>query len=196
VLYATSSFLDAKRLSQAPHGRHQPFHRKADVSGYQTPEWSIIEYMFSQTTGYALRIVVYLATLDGKPATIPQIAAATRAPEGYLAKVLRSLALAKLVRSQRGLHGGSVLARSANAITVYDVVQAVDPIQRIIACPLGIKGHGINLCPLHGRLDQAIGMVERAFQNSTIGELVTTQTSSKPLCELPAVSKRKREVKR
>lgn len=152
--------------------------------------------MFSQTTEYALRIVVYLATLDGKPATIPQIAAATRAPEGYLAKVLRNLALAKLVRSQRGLHGGSVLMRPANAITVYDVVQAVDPIQRIVTCPLGIKGHGVNLCPLHGRLDQAIAMVERAFQDSTISELVTTQTSSKPLCDLPAVLKKTSRAKR
>ena len=49
--------------------------------------------MFSQTSEYALRVIVYLASLDGKPATIPRIAAATRTPEGYLAKVLRGLCL-------------------------------------------------------------------------------------------------------
>jgi Rrf2 family transcriptional regulator, nitric oxide-sensitive transcriptional repressor len=76
-----------------------------------------MQIMLSQTTEYALRVMVYLASLNGKPATIAQIAAATQTPEGYLAKVLRSLALAELVRSRRGLHGGSVLARPAAAIT-------------------------------------------------------------------------------
>jgi Rrf2 family transcriptional regulator, nitric oxide-sensitive transcriptional repressor len=140
--------------------------------------------MFSQTSEYALRVVVYLASLDGRQATIPQIAAATRTPEGYLAKVLRNLALAELVRSQRGPQGGSVLARPATAITVYDVVQAVDPIQRITTCPLGIKGHGINLCPLHHRLDQAIAMVEHAFRKTSIAELVRMPAGSQPLCEV------------
>jgi Rrf2 family nitric oxide-sensitive transcriptional repressor len=142
--------------------------------------------MFSQTSEYALRVIVYLASLDGKQATIPQIASATRAPEGYLAKVLRSLALAELVRSQRGPQGGSVLARPASQITVYDVIQAVDPIQRIETCPLGIKGHGINLCPLHRRLDQAIAMDEDAFKKTMIAELVSAPSGSQPLCDLPA----------
>ena len=146
--------------------------------------------MFSQTSEYALRVAVYLASLDGKPATISKIAAATRAPEGYLAKVLRHLAVAGLVRSQRGLHGGSVLARPAKQITVYDVIQAVDPIRRIETCPLGIKSHGVDLCPLHHRLDQAIAMVERAFQDSSIAELVATRGGSKPLCDLPSSRKK------
>jgi Rrf2 family protein len=147
---------------------------------------AIISSMFSQTSEYALRVVVYLASLDGKQATIPQIADATRTPEGYLAKVLRSLALAELVRSQRGPQGGSVLARPARQITVFDVIHAVDPIQRITTCPLGIKGHGINLCPLHRRLDQAIAMVEATFKKTTIAELVSAPAGPQPLCDVPA----------
>src|SRR6185436_15644951 len=154
-------------------------HGKAGLSRYQHPECAIIHGMFSQTSEYALRVIVYLASLDPKQATIPQIAEATRAPEGYLAKVLRNPALAELVRSQRGPQGGSVLARPAKQITVYDVIQAVDPIQRITSCPLGIKGHGINLCPLHRRLDQAIAMVEGAFQDTTIAELVSAPAGPK-----------------
>ena len=48
---------------------------------------------------------------------------------------------------------------SAYNVTQYRI-QAVDPIQRITACPLGLKGH-MNLCPLHRRLDGAIAMVEK-----------------------------------
>jgi Rrf2 family protein len=98
---------------------------------------------------------------------------------------MRSLGRAGLIKSQRGLYGGSVLSRPAKSITVYDAIQAVDPIHRIITCPLGIESHGINLCCLHRRLDEAIAMVERAFQNSSIEELVSSPAKSKPLCGLP-----------
>src|SRR5688500_2570995 len=141
--------------------------------------------MFSQTSEYALRVVVYLASLEGRPATIAQTAAATRTPAGYLAKVLVHLAKGGIVRSQRGLHGGSVLARAAENISVYDVVQAVDPIKRITTCPLGLKSHGVNLCPLHRRLDEAIASVEHALRSSSIAELVAEPTSSQPLAGAP-----------
>ncbi|HSV13164.1 MAG TPA: Rrf2 family transcriptional regulator [Tepidisphaeraceae bacterium] len=153
--------------------------------------------MFSQTAEYALRIVVYLASLDGEaPATIAEIATATRTPPGYLAKVLRQLARANLIHSQRGPHGGSVLARDAGHITVYDVVQAVDPIQRITTCPLGIRAHGVKLCPLHLRLDSAIAMVERAFKDSPISELIVPRRGgSRALCDEPAIAKRTKRTR-
>jgi Rrf2 family transcriptional regulator, nitric oxide-sensitive transcriptional repressor len=139
--------------------------------------------MFSQTSEYALRVVLCLAAAEGRPLTIPQLAQATRTPAGYLAKVLRNLARAELVVSQRGLGGGSVLARPAEQITVYDVIQAVDPIKRITTCPLKIPSHGVNLCPLHRRLDDAIGLVEQAFRASSIADLISEETGTKPLSD-------------
>lgn len=128
--------------------------------------------MFSQTTEYALRLVVYLASLDGRPATIAQIAAATRVPVGYLAKILRQLAVGGLVRSQRGPSGGSTLARPAAEMTLLDVVDVVDPIRRITACPLGLANHAVALCPLHRRLDAALASIEATFREATIADLV------------------------
>jgi Rrf2 family protein len=139
--------------------------------------------MFSQTAEYALRVVAYLAAAGGQAATTRQIAAGTRVPEGYLAKVLQSLSRAGLVHSRRGLHGGSVLARPADELTIYDVVQAVDPIRRITTCPLGLKSHGSVLCPVHRRLDDAIGLVEQSFRDVTMADLLTGPAASKPLCE-------------
>jgi Rrf2 family protein len=141
--------------------------------------------MFSQTAEYALRIVVYLASLKGQPATIRQIAGVTKVPEGYLAKVLQSLSRAKILSSQRGLHGGSTLSRPPEQISVYDVMEAVSPLPRITTCPLGLKSHGVNLCPLHRRMDDAMASVERAFRDSTIADLLAEPTTSTPLCEGP-----------
>ena len=141
--------------------------------------------MLSQTTEYALRIVVQLASQGSEPVTIPELAGTTKIPAGYLAKVLRQLARAGLVHSQRGPNGGSVLLRPPEEVTVLDVVQAVDPLKRIVVCPLGLRTHGANLCPLHRRLDQAVATVETAFRNSTVAELLADPRGSRPLCEDP-----------
>lgn len=140
--------------------------------------------MISQTTEYALRAMVHLADQADESLTTPQIAAATQVPVGYLAKVLGSLGKAGLVRSQRGLHGGFIIALPASEITVLDVINAVDPIQRITTCPLGLKAHGKRLCPLHKRLDNAMAQVETAFANSTLADLLADPSPSKPLCDV------------
>jgi len=138
--------------------------------------------MLSQTTEYALRVVAHLASAK-QAATTHQIAVATRVPEGYLAKVLQGLSRAGLVLSQRGLHGGSILARSPAEITLYDVVQAIDPIQRITTCPLGLKSHGTRLCAVHRRLDDAMEAAEKVFKGSTLADMLDDPSPSKPLCD-------------
>ncbi|MBI4578793.1 MAG: Rrf2 family transcriptional regulator [Planctomycetes bacterium] len=139
--------------------------------------------MISRTAEYALRAIVCLADKKGTPLTTQQIAETTRVPAGYLSKVLQALGRAGLVVSQRGLHGGFTLGVSPAALSVLDVINAVDPIQRIRQCPLGLKSHGEQLCPLHRRLDNAMEMVERAFGQSTVAELLAEPNRSRPLCE-------------
>jgi Rrf2 family protein len=123
-----------------------------------------------------------LADSDGAPQTTHRIAAATKVPADYLSKVLQSLGRAGIITSHRGMGGGSVLARPASEISVYDVVQAVDPIARIQSCPLGLVNHGKLLCPLHRRIDNAIGSMESAFRSTSIHELLAEPAESHPLC--------------
>ena len=141
--------------------------------------------MISQTAEYALRVVVILAAADGKAVVTRDIAAGTKIPIGYLAKVLQQLGRAGIVGSQRGLHGGFVLARDPDELTVYDVVHVVDPIRRITTCPLGLRSHRGSLCPLHRRLDDAAELVERAFRDSSIAQLLRERSANTPLCEQP-----------
>lgn len=138
--------------------------------------------MISQTTEYALRAVVWLAANPEKPLTAQQIAEATRVPAGYLAKVLQGLSRAGLLHSQRGLGGGFSLARPPEALSMWEVVQAVDPIRRIDTCPLGFEAHGDSLCPLHKQLDEAIATIEERFSTCTISKLIDPSHRSSPLC--------------
>ncbi len=127
--------------------------------------------MFSQTVEYALRAMMYLASLDGTPVTSERIAANTRVPAGYLSKVMRDLVLGNLVTSYRGPRGGFALVSKPDAITMLDVVGAVDPIRRIHKCPIDNPNH-MNLCPLHRRLDDALAEIERSFRAVTLAEML------------------------
>jgi Rrf2 family nitric oxide-sensitive transcriptional repressor len=142
-------------------------------------------FLLSQTVEYALRAVVQLASVAPAPQTTDQIAKITRVPRAYLSKVLQSLGRAKLVHSRRGIGGGIVLSKPANELTILEVVKAVEPIQRIRTCPLGLVAHGTHLCPLHKRLDNALAMVEEAFQHTTLAEVLAEPSPSIPLCPFP-----------
>jgi Rrf2 family protein len=141
--------------------------------------------MISQTAEYALRAIVYLADQDREPRTTAYIAEATQIPAGYLAKVMQSLSRARLVHSQRGLNGGFTLTKEPEELTILEIVNTVDPLRRFHECPLGL--HGTNLCPLHRRLDDAAQLVEDAFGDTTIADLLNVPQSRKPLCRFPIV---------
>jgi Rrf2 family transcriptional regulator, nitric oxide-sensitive transcriptional repressor len=128
--------------------------------------------MISQTAEYALRAMLYLAEWSGSSQTIQQIAAATQVPAGYLSKVMQGLARHGLVSSQRGIGGGFTLAQAPAQVSVYAIVQAVDPIVRITHCPLNLPQHAQQLCPLHRRLDDAARLVEQSFRDSTLADLL------------------------
>lgn len=141
--------------------------------------------MISQTVEYALRAVVHLADQAPAPRTTEQIAAATLVPRAYLSKVLQGLCHAGIVSSKRGLGGGMMLTKSPSRVTILEVVNAVEPIGRIRQCPLGLSAHGVRLCPLHKRLDNALALVEDAFRRTTLAEILAEPTKSHPLCEIP-----------
>ncbi len=140
--------------------------------------------MISQTTEYALRAVVWLAGRPDEQLGTEKISDAIQVPRGYLSKVLQKLKRAGLVDSSPGRSGGFSLARNPADIRVLEVVNAVDPIQRILTCPLGLKSHGSNLCALHRRLDDDLARTEEAFASTTIIELIADNEGSPPLCEV------------
>jgi Rrf2 family transcriptional regulator, nitric oxide-sensitive transcriptional repressor len=141
--------------------------------------------VISQTVEYALRAAVYLAGDMSKARTTEQIAEVTRVPPAYLSKVLQALSRAGITKSQRGIGGGVMLLKSPDELTILEVVNAVDPIQRIDRCPLGLASHGVRLCPLHKRLDNAMAHVEDAFRATTLAEVLAEPSASIPLCDFP-----------
>lgn len=141
--------------------------------------------LLSDASEYALRGVVWLAQRKGQTFKLREIADGTKAAPGYLIKVLQSLAKAGIVSTQRGSTGGFTLIRDPGTLTVLEVINAVDPIERIRTCPLGLKSHGTCLCPMHKRIDDAMAFVEETLGNSTVTDLMDGSAPSIPMCDGP-----------
>jgi Rrf2 family protein len=86
-----------------------------------------LDVRISAKAEYAVRPVVELATsIDEKPIRAAGIANAQGIPLNFLENILGELRHAGIVRSHRGSEGGYRLAKPATAITVADVIRAVE----------------------------------------------------------------------
>jgi Rrf2 family protein len=84
-------------------------------------------FQISRKMEYGTRAMVFLASLpDGMTTSFREIARKMDIPSDFLAKILKTLARAKLVRATRGSHGGYALARAASTISFLDVIEALE----------------------------------------------------------------------
>jgi Rrf2 family nitric oxide-sensitive transcriptional repressor len=149
--------------------------------------------MLSRTTEYALRAVIYLAKTEGDNTTSQIIATATVVPDGYMSKVLNTLARGGIVTSQRGPTGGFSLAVPPKDLTMLRVVETVEPLPRIKTCPLELAEHAEGLCPLHAVLAKLVDGVELTLMSTTIADLLQDQIvplGHPPKCDFPPGPKR------
>jgi Rrf2 family protein len=96
----------------------------------------------TRESDYGARIIRELA--GGGRKTVQDICAKELVPFQYGYKILKKLEKGGLVRGFRGANGGYALAKSADDITLFDVVSAVDGDMFINECLT--PGHQ---CPLN-----------------------------------------------
>ena len=76
---------------------------------------------------YAVRAVLHLARINGNQrAATSQVAQEQHIPPSFLAKIISQLSIAGLLHTSRGARGGVTLAREPIAITLLEVIEAID----------------------------------------------------------------------
>jgi Rrf2 family protein len=128
--------------------------------------------LLNLTAAYGLRAVATLAGLaPGESLNSIQLSERTRVPRQYLSKVMRKLVLAKLVRARRGRGGGFSLNRPALAISVADVLRAID-VEPDMGCAFGYSEcDQQNPCPLHPIWSRLQASLEHWTSGSTLADL-------------------------
>lgn len=132
----------------------------------------------SQTTGYAIQALTCLAEQEGAPMAVKDIAKTADIPAAYLAKIIRSLYLRKLVIAKRGFKGGVRLARDPAQITVLQISEAIDGQEYLCQCLLGGEFcTDERACPTHEFWKQTRGRIKDELAQKTLADVVAFHNS-------------------
>lgn len=124
----------------------------------------------------AVHIATILALHRDTPATSDWIAGSVNTNPVVVRRILSALAKAGLVRSQRGIAGGSALAKEPEAMSLLDLYHAVDDQEAQAThnqppnpnCPVGA-----NIVPvLEGILQKAEAAKQRELAKLSVGDVV------------------------
>jgi len=127
---------------------------------------------FSQRFSYGLHALAFVATKPaGELTTLPELAEWMltiwpSSSDTYLSNVVQRMARGKLLRSHRGIAGGYSLGRSADKITVRDVVELLEGIETS-RCGLSLDDE----CPVMGRcsIQRKMATLEEGFLQALAG---------------------------
>lgn len=132
-------------------------------------------FKLSRLTDYA--VVVLSALEREKPShmAVAAVAENTRLPEPTVAKVLKLLARAEIVSSVRGANGGYALERALSALTVLDIVVAIEGPLSVVAC-IDNGGEGgcslENNCMMRGRWTLVNDAMKDALGSVTLRDML------------------------
>ena len=128
----------------------------------------------SKMTDYAVVVMGRLASRPDERQSAADVAANTGLPPATVGQVLKVLATGGLVSGVRGAHGGYLLSRRPEAISVAEIVVALDGPVAITACvegaddPCSVEA----TCLLKGSWDAVNVAIEDALKQVTLAEML------------------------
>lgn len=140
----------------------------------------------------AVHVLVFLAEHEGIPVTSKAVAGSVGTNPSFVRRILGELGRAGLTTGTEGAGGGTVLARSADSITLRDVYHAVDETREIV--PLHPSPH--PMCKIGRNIKGVLGATVQQVEQT-----IDTQLDRTTIAELLAdvvrrEGKRERTIKR
>ena len=135
--------------------------------------------LFHAPTRYALQAMVRMPD-DGSYCLARSLAAGLDLPGPFLAKILQTLAQAGILESHRGPAGGFRLNRPAEAISLREIVVAMEGPEPFEACLLGhADGAGGCRCPVRPAWDALQNLLTTVLAETSLRELQLAQARPK-----------------
>lgn len=130
--------------------------------------------MISKTDQYAIRAALCLAQQPpGSTIGAAHIADRLGLPANYLSKILHSLARAGVLVSERGPRGGFRLARSAEQVSLAEVIEPFNSLVQRRSCLLGREEcSDESPCRLHDHWKAASDPVIDFFNRTALSDLI------------------------
>lgn len=130
--------------------------------------------LLSNACVYGLRASVYLAAVsDDSYVSIKKISNNLDISHHFLTKVLQQLTNAGLLESMKGPKGGVQLTHSSDEIPLLEIVAAIDGMDILTECALGLPGCGTEKpCPIHDKWAEARDEIRKMLSNTSLQDLV------------------------
>lgn len=129
---------------------------------------------FNISTDYAIRIVLYLALINDK-VYAKDLANNLCIPESYVYKITKKLQSDNFINCKAGHNGGFKLSKTPEQITLYDIINLMEPTVRINRCLEDDKycsRYATEDCPVRKFYTGVQGAVEKQLKSITIAELI------------------------
>ncbi len=132
-------------------------------------------FKLNRLTDYGVVVLTQMTRNSDDLRTARQIAQNTGVPLPTVAKLLNALAHERLITSHRGAAGGYTLNRPAEAISVAEIIQALEGPIALTACVDGASGgcDVESICPMRGNWDKVNKAVYGALSQVTLADMAT-----------------------
>ncbi len=140
----------------------------------------------SKLTDYAVVMLSHMAARECEVYTASRLAERCAVPEPTAAKILKLLARASVLTSQRGSNGGYELARPAADITVAEIIVALEGPIALAACVEGSGDHcGVELlCSMRGNWNRVNRAIRDALEEITLVDMAMPFAVPSPKADL------------
>jgi Rrf2 family transcriptional regulator, iron-sulfur cluster assembly transcription factor len=138
----------------------------------------------TRAADYAVRVMIQLALSQSeKRVLLPDLAAATEAPESFLSKILQALSRAGLIDSKRGHSGGFQISNRGRRASMREVIEAIDgPIMLNVCLVSGKSCPRKAKCPAHPVWERAQTAMLDVLSRASIASMAAEQEQH--LCTL------------
>ncbi|MCB9978026.1 MAG: SUF system Fe-S cluster assembly regulator [Rhodospirillales bacterium] len=132
----------------------------------------------SRMADYGVLILAELAREPEALRTASGLSDTTGLPEPTVAKILKTLTGAGILRSARGVNGGYLLQKTADQIPVAAIITALDGPICLTACADGVEDSCAvrETCSLKGRWNGVNALIKSALEAMTLAELLESGT--------------------
>lgn len=131
--------------------------------------------MISNSSKYALKAVIYLATHSSNENKIlaKNISKPTNVPQAYLSKLMQELSRHNLISSTRGPGGGFYLSKENRKVHLIEVINVIDGANRLNTCILSLnKCNADHPCPMHSLVSSTKTSFIKNLEETTVQDLV------------------------
>jgi FeS assembly SUF system regulator len=137
-------------------------------------------FKLGKMTDYATVLMTALASAPAERRSAQDLADFTHVSAPTVAKLLRQLSTHGLVTAERGQHGGYRLTRAPNAITIADVVSAVEGPLALTECSVH-DGSGCSIeshCGVRTNWRLINTAIQQALASVTLEDMATPPRSA------------------